>query len=171
MAADKFGKLWTLIAIFLVLTIIGGGIAIWLQYKASQPVEISILHPTSQGQPNYIYIGGAVATPGFYPVEAEDNIDALVQAAGGTTTNADTGWLKLYVPVMEEGKQPQRIDINRAEAWLLEALPGIGEIRAQAIIEYRSKKGFFRHVADLIKVEGISIITYEKIKDMITVAD
>jgi len=169
MTTSKFSQLWTLITILLVVTIIAGGILIWSQ--CSRPAEISISNPPSQEQPNYIYIGGAVTNPGFYPLSTDDSLEALIQAAGGTISSADPSWLKFYVPVVEEEKQPQKININRAEAWLLEALPGIGEIRAQAIVDYRHQEGLFHNINELTKVEGIGITTYEKIKDLITVAD
>lgn len=168
MTTSKFSQLWTLIIILLVVTIIAGGILIWSQ--CSRPAEISISNPPTQEQPNYIYIGGAVNNPGFYPLSTGDSIEALIQAAGGTTGSADPGSLKLYVPVVGEEKQSQKVNINRAEAWLLEALPGIGEIRAQAIVDYRHQEGLFRNINELTKVEGIGITTYEKIKDLITVA-
>ena len=72
---------------------------------------------------------------------------------------------------MGEEIQPQRININRAEAWLLEALPGIGETRAQAIIDFRNQNGVFHNINELLKVKGIGVTTYEQIKHLITVAD
>jgi len=66
---------------------------------------------------------------------------------------------------------PQKIDINRAEAWLLEALPGIGESKAQAIIAYRQQNGRFKHIIEITEVEGIGPATYEEIKELITVGD
>jgi competence protein ComEA len=65
----------------------------------------------------------------------------------------------------------QKININRAEAWLLEALPGIGPTKAKAIIEYRQKNGFFRNVDELTKVNGISAALLEQIKPLVTVTD
>ncbi len=171
MATSKLSKFWILITILLVVIIIVGGLVVWAQYGSRQPVEISISKPPSQEELNYIYIGGAVDNPGFYPLRAGDSIGALIQAAGGTTTSADLGWLNLYVPVVGEERQPQKVNINRAEAWLLEALPGIGETRAQAIVDYRRQEGLFHNINELTKVEGIGITTYEKIKDLITVAD
>ncbi|GAI74398.1 unnamed protein product, partial [marine sediment metagenome] len=53
------------------------------RYSPSQPIEISI--PTAQELQGKIYIGGAVSNPGFYSLQADDTIDALIQAAGGTT--------------------------------------------------------------------------------------
>jgi comEA protein len=67
--------------------------------------------------------------------------------------------------------QPQKIDINRAEAWLLEALPGIGPSKAQAIIDYRQQNGEFKHITEITRVEGIGPAIYEQIKDLITVGD
>jgi len=98
-------------------------------------------------------------------------LEALLSAAGGTTEEADLTGLELFVPETTQGPQPQRIDINRAEAWLLEALPGIGPSRAQAIVDYRQKNGPFRSTNELMKVEGIGAATYERIETLITVAD
>ncbi len=117
-----------------------------------------------------IYVGGAVSSPGFYPLTAGDSIEALIQAAGGTTSSAELNRLKLYIPQVEE-EQPQKINLNRAEVWLLKALPGIGETRARAIIAYREQYGPFHNINELIKVEGIGVTTYDKIKYLITVAD
>jgi competence ComEA-like helix-hairpin-helix protein len=68
-------------------------------------------------------------------------------------------------------EQPQKIDINRAEAWLLDALPGIGPSKAQAIIAYRQQNGGFGHIIEITEVEGIGPAIYEDIKDLITVGD
>jgi comEA protein len=67
--------------------------------------------------------------------------------------------------------EPQKIDINRAEAWLLEALPGIGPSKAQAIIDYRQQNGGFSDISELLNVSGIGQDIYQKIKDLITVGD
>ena len=168
MATSKSSQYWTLITILLVAIIIISGIAVWLKYSPSQPIEISI--PTARELQGEIYIGGAVSNPGFYSLKAGDTVEALIQAAGGAT-NADLSWLKLYISQTGEEEQPQKINLNRAETWLLEALPGIGETRAQAIIAYRQQNGPFNNINELIKVEGIGITTYEKIKDWITVVN
>ena len=168
MTTSKFNKYWTLIAILLVAIIAISSIVAWSRYSRSQPIEISM--PAFQELPGEIYIGGVVSNPGFYSLKAGDTVEALVQAAGGTTS-ADLGWLKLYVLQTEEKEQSQKIDLNRAEVWLLEAVPGIGESRAQAIIDYRERNGPFSNIRELTKVEGIGPATYERIKDLITVAD
>ncbi len=171
MATNKSGKLWVLVTILLVITVIGGAGFVWARYTGNQPAEIIISNPSHQERPNSIYIGGAVTNPGFYPVQAGDSVEALIQAAGGAASLADPGRLKLYVSTVGEDMQAQKIDINRAEAWLLEALPGIGEIRARAIVDYRHQQGLFRNISELTRVEGIGITIYEKIKESVTVAD
>jgi competence protein ComEA len=168
MPASKLNQYWTLIIVFLVAIIIIGGIVVWTRYSPGQPIEISMPpDPELQGE---VYIGGAVANPGFYPLKVEDSIESLVQAAGGTTSN-DSTKIELYITRMAEEEPPQKVDINRAEAWLLQALPGIGEVRAQAIIDYRQQNGRFHSIEELTKVEGIGTTTCEKIEHLITVAD
>lgn len=165
----KFNKYWALIIILLVAIIIIGSLVAWSRYSGSQPIEISI--SSGQEWEGRIYVGGAVSNPGFYPLKAGDSPPDIIQAAGGTTSSADLSHLKIYIPQVGEETQPQKINLNRAEAWLLEALPGIGEVRAQAIIDYRRQNGPLRNISELTKVAGIGITTYEQIKHLITVAD
>ena len=171
MTTSKFNKYWTLLIILLVATITVGGIVVWSRYSGSQPIDISIAKSPSQEPPDKIYIGGAVNNPGFYPLKAEDSIEALIQAAGGTITSADLSGLKLYISEVGEEEGPQKINLNRAEVWLLKALPGIGETLAQRIVDYRHQNGPFQNINELIKVEGIGTATYEQIKHLVTVAD
>jgi comEA protein len=103
-----------------------------------------------------IVIGGIIAWQKYRP-------NHPIQITLSEETNAADG-------VIAE-TEPQRIDINRAEAWLLEALPGIGPSKAQAIIDYRQQNGGFGHIAEITEVPGIGQDTYEKIKDFITVGD
>ena len=153
MTSDKSNQFWMMLIILLVAIIIAGGILIGTQY--SKPVEIAITSPPTPEPPGYIYIGGAVNNAGFYPVSAGDSLEALIQAAGGTSAGADLTQLRLYVPTAAAAEQPQKVNINKAEAWLLDALPGIGPTRAQAIIDYRQENGQFHHINELTRIEGI----------------
>ena len=169
MTSGRLINCWTLIVILLVVIIAAGSIVAWSRYSQSQSIEISIVPDQElQGE---IYIGGGVNNPGVYPLETGDSIEDIIRVAGDTTDSADLSRLKLHVPVVGEGEQPQKVNINRAEVWLLEALPGIGEVRAKAIIDYRRQNGPFHNINELVKVEGIGTATYEKIKHLLTVAD
>jgi competence protein ComEA len=162
-------RYWALLTVFLIAVIIIGGIIAWQRYSPNQPIEIP-LPPSPQLQAE-VYIGGAVSNPGLYPLKPDDNLESLIQTAGGTTNNADLHQLRIYIPGSGEQKEPQKIDINRADAWLLMALPDIGESKAQAIIDYRQQNGGFRNITEITSVEGIGPTIYEQIKDFITVAE
>ncbi|KUP23811.1 helix-hairpin-helix domain-containing protein [Paenibacillus sp. DMB5] len=60
-----------------------------------------------------------------------------------------------------------RVNVNTADAAALMDLPGIGEKKAQAIIDYRSSKGAFRSLADLGKVKGIGPKMLEKLEGLV----
>jgi competence ComEA-like helix-hairpin-helix protein len=63
------------------------------------------------------------------------------------------------------------IDINNANLWELVALPGIGNVLAERIVEYRNTAGPFRRIEDLKGVRGIG---REKLKDLepfVTIGD
>ena len=63
----------------------------------------------------------------------------------------------------------EKINLNQATAAEISALPGLGEKKAEAIVEYRTQNGPFASVEDLLKVKGIGEKLLEKIKPMITV--
>lgn len=62
------------------------------------------------------------------------------------------------------------IDLNTADAALLEELPGVGPAIAQRIIDHRESNGPFRSVDDLLEVSGIGPATLEKIRERATVS-
>ena len=63
----------------------------------------------------------------------------------------------------------EKININTADAATLDLLPGIGEKRAQDIIDYRNANGPFRIPEDLTRVSGIGEGILEGLIDYITV--
>ena len=61
-----------------------------------------------------------------------------------------------------------KIDLNRATVKQLEALPGIGEVRARSIVASRNARGGrFERIEDLLKIDGIGEKTLETIRPYI----
>ena len=163
MSTSRASRFWVFVTIALVAVIAAGVFFAWSRYRPVAPIEISLSEP-----PEYagsIYVGEAVAAPGSYPYRSTDTIADLLRAAGGASENAT-----IELRVLTEVDGPQRIDINRADAWLLAALPGIGQTLAGRIVDYRQKNGPFHSTSELMKIAGIGDDTFDKVKDKVTVA-
>jgi competence protein ComEA len=165
--ADRF---YLFVTVFLVIAVVVGGVMLATKHSKTRPVEIVLSQTEPPQQSGELYIGGAVASPGIYSLNEGDTLQTLLSDAG-IEPDADLSHIKLYIPREGEASLPQKIDINRAEPWLLEALPGIGETRAQDVVDYRNENGPFKRIEDLLQVKGIGEGTLEKIKDYITVSD
>lgn len=71
----------------------------------------------------------------------------------------------LPVTFVEQGP----LDLNRATALELQELPGIGQVLAERIVDFRERRGPFRSVEDLLQVPGIGEKTLELLRDLVTV--
>ena len=156
-------------ALVLVAVVVVAGAWLLLN-RQDEPVEIVVASREDAPGQGSIYLSGAVANPGVYPWRNGDSIADLVSAAGLLET-ADVTAIKVYVPRMGELSRPQRVNLNTADEWLIAALPGVGDTRARAIIEYRRGKGLFRSPGELTQVTGFGPAAYDKIKDLITVGE
>jgi competence protein ComEA len=68
-----------------------------------------------------------------------------------------------------DGEETSLIDLNLADVDTLTTLPGIGESKAQAIVDYRTDYGPFQTVDDLLLVPGIGESTLEGLRELVTV--
>jgi competence protein ComEA len=160
------------IIILVLIIIIAGGVATLCQLHpwAGKPIEIILPEENvSVSDATQIYVDGAVTRPGWYPVYEYSTINDLILSAGGLTDEADTSKIKLHMPTISESNESQKISINRADTWLLDALPGIGPTSAQRIIDYREANGPYVTIYELLLVPGIGQSTFDDIKDLITV--
>ena len=64
-----------------------------------------------------------------------------------------------------------RVDLNRAGIEELVKLPGVGEIVAQRIVNYREENGAFQATEELMNVRGIGEKTYLKLEPYLTVSE
>ena len=108
----------------------------------------------------------------------------LVEAAGGVTEDVDMSAVNLaarvrdedhwHVPRIGEANEPQppgarpgAIDINSTDEELLKSLPGIGEVKARAIISFREANGPFSSADGLLEVSGIGAAILKAIRDLV----
>lgn len=74
----------------------------------------------------------------------------------------------------EKNKAPkevhnEKVNLNTADLEELMTLNGVGETRAKAIMEYRTRNGAFTKIEDIMQIPGIKEGIFSKIKDQITV--
>lgn len=77
--------------------------------------------------------------------------------------------LSIFVSLMMMCTASFAVDLNKATQAELEALKGIGEVKAKAIIDYRTKNGPFKSVDDLDKVKGVGKGIIAKIGGDVTI--
>jgi competence protein ComEA len=120
-------------------------------------------------------VEGAVRRPGLVRLPAGSRVADAVVRAGGTTRLADHGGVNLAAPV-SDGQQvlvPRRgaagiapaasggaaptapVSLSSATVEQLDALPGVGPVTAQKIVDYRTQHGAFHSVDELDAIPGI----------------
>lgn len=80
------------------------------------------------------------------------------------------GWPQSEIPQYLAAVQTDgRIDLNRADAAALCTLPGIGQSRAQAILDWREEHGGFTSVEELLQIPGIGEKMLETLRESVCV--
>jgi competence protein ComEA len=175
------------IALLLALTACRSGA---LVITAAPLPTVTPAAPTATPGPIRVSVDGIVRQPGSYILPPSSRVDDAVRAAGGPSLEADLARINL-AQVLRDGQHihvPRvgevlptptpyglsadgRININLADAALLERLPGIGPALAQRVIAYREKHGPFVSIEGIQAVRGIGLVTFEGIRDLVTVVD
>jgi competence protein ComEA len=179
----RYQTLFNTLLVLAAIAALSGGIALLLRSEPDPGIEVVL--PTSTPIPELkVHISGAVRLPGVYAIRRGDRVQDVVNAAGGLLPDADVSAVNLARRVGDEehlhipsvGDAPlttpepdRRIDINSASLALLQTLPGIGEVKAKAIIDYREGNGPFQTPTDIMRVDGIGLQTYQNIRDLIRV--
>jgi len=175
------------VAVLLVLAVrhFGGGAS------AAAPVVTPIRvasRPPAVAKLLVVDVAGDVRRPGLYRVRSGSRVDDVIAAAGGATRKAQLDAVNLAAPVADgeqivvpgrgaggvaaasspAGSSPSApLDLNSATLEQLEALPGIGPVTAQKILDYRQQHGAFHAVAELEGVSGIGPAHMAQLKGLV----
>ena len=139
-----------------------------------------------------VHVVGAVNEPGLYTLAEGSRIDDAVREAGGAKPKAALELVNLAAPVAD-GQQvvvPLRsgpagvpatagsastgapggpVHLNTATLEELDALPGVGPVTAQKILDYREEHGGFGSVEELAQVPGIGEKRLASLRDQVRV--
>ncbi len=122
-------------------------------------------------------IKGSVKYPGIYYLNKESRVIDAITIAGGLTVDADIDKINLATKLEDgmvvnifkkEAGTSSKLSINKATVEELMKLPGIGEVKAKAIVDYREKHGYYMSLEDIKKADGINEATYKQIKELIS---
>ena len=173
--------------------------AVVLLARQDDNAPVRIIAPVSEQESPAqvrVYVNGAVVNHGVYTLSRDSRITDALEAAGGLTDEGVLDGLNLALRVKDEaeyyvlklGETPPAasslspaaagsnaqpgglIDLNLASVQLLDTLPGIGPSLAQAIVTYRETVGPFQSIAEVQEVPKIGPITYENIRELVTVS-
>ncbi|WP_327584437.1 ComEA family DNA-binding protein [Nonomuraea sp. NBC_00507] len=149
------------------------------------PISSSTPSPTAKVT---VHVAGKIRKPGVYLLPAGARVADAVTVAGGVARGASTGSLNLARRLID-GEQivvgtpagpaapgsavsdpaATVLDLNSATTEQLEQLPGVGEVLAARITEFRDSHGGFTSVEQLREVSGIGPRKFDEIKPKVRV--
>lgn len=195
---DNRKKKFILLCVLLLGCVLTSIAAEYFTNEEPAPVTSAQTQAKSKEQLITVYVSGAVARPGLYELPAGIRAQEAVEAAGGFTEAANQEKVNLAkklkdgsqvnVPAVKgsekaitgtnasagkasissQQKQAGLVNINTASITELDSLPGVGEVTAQRIVEYRQQHSFTR-IEDIMQVKGIGEAKFNKMKNRITV--
>jgi competence protein ComEA len=138
-----------------------------------------------------VHVVGAVRRPGLYRLRDGSRVADAVARAGGATQRAELSGVNLAAP-LADGSQvvvprqvetaagagpptggtpsaaPLKVSLGSATLEQLDALPGVGPVTAQKILDYRQAHGPLGSVDDLDAIPGIGPARIEQLRDLVT---
>lgn len=156
--------------------------------NAGRAVPLEVVEPaTAKPPPIVVDVVGAVRRSGLYRLREGMRVADAVARAGGPTAKADLTAINLAAPIVDgqqilvpskvTGAAPSaangasgvgaKVSLSSATLEQLDALPGIGPVTAQKIVDYRATHPL-RSADDLDAVPGIGPARVEQLRDLVT---
>ena len=166
----------------LVLLVVAGRTLAGAGTATSQPAAPLVPERAAATPRLVVHVAGAVRQPGLYRLAEGKRVADAVARAGGATAPADTASINLAAPLADgmqvlvpsrvagaAGKAASgRVSLSSASLAELDALPGIGPITAQKIVDHRLANGGFRSVDDLDAIPGIGPARVEQLRELVS---
>jgi competence protein ComEA len=178
-----------LVAGVLVVVLVVGGRMLSKPGHASvpPPVRLAAPAPTTVASQLFVHVVGAVRRPGLYRLSDGSRVADALRRAGGPTPKAQLELVNLAARVAD-GEQvvvPRRgsnvvaagspapsaqsgpVHLNTATIEQLDALPGVGPVTAQKILDYRQEHGAFGSVDELDAISGIGPARLAQLRELV----
>jgi competence protein ComEA len=173
-------------AAVLALVLLGNRLLFRAEAPAAPPIPTAAARTTAAQAELVVDVVGAVRRPGLYRLSRGARVADALARAGGATPKAELDLVNLAAPIAD-GEQivvPRRgsvvaagsagpgtpagpVHLNTATLEQLDALPGVGPVTAQKILDYRQQHGAFSSVDELDAVSGIGPARLEQLKGLV----
>jgi competence protein ComEA len=174
----------------LLVVVLAVGGRLLLRADEAATVQVRPIAPRTQAsaQRLVVHVVGAVRAPGLYRLRQGSRVADALARAGGVTRKAQVELVNLAAPIAD-GQQivvPRRgaagaagqavagsggptgpVHLNTATLEQLDALPGIGPVTAQKILDFRQEHGAFGSVDELDAIPGIGPARLDQLRDLV----
>jgi competence protein ComEA len=173
--------------VVIAVVLIGAKLLARPKATAAPPIPTATATESVAAALIYVDVVGAVRRPGLYRLARSARVADALARAGGPSRKAELELVNLAAPVAD-GEQvvvPRRgaagavaaggavgaaggpVHLNTATLEQLDALPGIGPVTAQKILDYRQQHGAFASVDELDAVPGIGPARLDQLKGLV----
>jgi competence protein ComEA len=178
-----------MICAIIVALVSAASLRLYLSNREAERVRLEAERTDEVVSHIVVHVKGAVKNPGLATLEAGSRVADAVEAAGGFSDESASAATNLAARVndgdeiiigsragasgVSSGKDKlepgEKIDINTANEDELQRLPGIGPAFASRIVELRNRRGPFRAAEEIMLVQGIGEVKFNKLKDFIKI--